>query len=365
MPDFNVLYPPHKVFQIAWESTLKCNLDCSYCGDGHDNSQKHPSLEDSLKTVDFIVEYVNLHMSVKNKDNKFANLNIHGGESIFHPNILEILKYAKSKKNKYQDWNLDISLITNAIIKLAQWKKIVNLVDHFTISYHAESLPKHQELFKQNILYLKQSNKSFHVAVMMHPQHWDSCVDMIAFCKQHEVKVLPRQIDHPWGFANYKFNYNDEQTEFLTGMKKIPVSTKIISFFKNGINLSEQGRACCGGELMCTEKENNISYVNGNNFKGWQCSVDKFFLYIKQTTGEIYTNKDCKMNFDNKVGVIGYLKNSDNLLNDLKHQIETNTLPTITCKKSSCWCGLCAPKASTPELYNNVMVRYSNVNTSN
>jgi MoaA/NifB/PqqE/SkfB family radical SAM enzyme len=68
-------------------------------------------------------------MSVKNKDNTFATLNIHGGESIFHPDILEILKYARNKKHKYQDWNLDISLITNAVIKLEQWKKIVNLVE--------------------------------------------------------------------------------------------------------------------------------------------------------------------------------------------------------------------------------------------
>ena len=143
-------------------------------------------------------------------------------------------------------------------------------------------------------------------------------------------------------------------------MKKVPVVTKVISFFKNGIDLSSQGRACCGGELMCTEKENNVSYVNGNNFKGWHCSVNKFFLYIRQATGEIYTNKDCKMNLDGKVGVLGYLNNSKVLLNDLKRKLETNMLPDIICKKYSCWCGLCAPKASTPELYNNMMKSYDN-----
>jgi MoaA/NifB/PqqE/SkfB family radical SAM enzyme len=362
MPNFNVLYSQRKIFQVAWESTLKCNLDCSYCGDGHDNTQPHPSLEESIKTVDFIVEYVNLYMSYKNKESKFANLNIQGGESIFHPNILEILEYARHKKNTYPDWNLDISLITNAIIGLRQWKKIVDLVDHFTISYHSESLPKQQEMFKENICYLKKLNKQFHVAVLMHPTHWDDCISMIEFCKTQDISVLPRQLDHPW--SDFRFNYNDEQTEFLTGMKKVPVVTKVISFFKNGIDLLSQGRACCGGESMCTEKENNVSYVNGNNFKGWHCSVNKFFLYIRQTTGEIYTNKDCKMNLDGKVGVLGYLNNSKILLDDLKNKLETDTLPDIICKKYSCWCGLCAPKASTAELYNTVMERYSNANTS-
>lgn len=363
MPDFDVLYPDKKSFQIAWESTLKCNLDCSYCGDGHDNKQEHPSLEDSLKTVDFIIDYVNLYMSIKNDENKFANLNIQGGESIFHPNIIDILTYAVNKKTKYTDWKLSIALITNAIIGERQWKKIVEFVDYFTISYHSETLPKQELMFRKNILHLKETGKNFHVAVLMHPKYWDKCMDMINFCKEHEIKCLPRQLDHPW--SDFRFNYSSEQTEFLTGMKKIPVTTKIISFFKNGINLSAEGRACCGGNTLCTDKGESLTYVKGNNFKGWSCSVNQFFLYIRQTTGEIFTNKDCRMNLDGKVGVLGYLKDGDKVLEDLKQKLETKTLPVIVCKKNSCWCGLCTPKASSRELYDNIMKNYSNVDPSN
>jgi pyruvate-formate lyase-activating enzyme len=358
MPDFNILQPTnsHFSFQIAWESTLKCNLDCSYCGDGHDNSIEHPSLEDSLKTVDFIVEYVNLYMSTKQEHMQVANLNIQGGESIFHPNIVEILEYARSKKNKYPDWNLGISLITNAIAGPTHWKRIASLVDYFTVSYHSESSPKQQEMFKSNVLHLKESQKNFHVGVMMHPKNWDKCINMVEWCKNNDIKVVPRQLDHTW--SEFRFNYNDDQTEYLTGIKKVPAVTKVISFFKNGINLSAQGRACCGGNTLCSNKESEIKYVKGNNFKGWHCSVNKFFLYIRQTTGEIYTNKDCKMNLDGKVGVIGYLQNSKNIIDDLKSKLETNTLPTIICKKNSCWCGLCAPKADTKEDYDRIMKKY-------
>jgi pyruvate-formate lyase-activating enzyme len=358
MKEFNTLEPAHTQhsFQIAWETTLKCNLDCSYCGDGHDNSIEHPSLEESLKTVDFIVEYVNLYMSIKKENMKFANLNIQGGESIFHPNIIEILEYARSKKNKYPDWYLGVSLITNAIAGPTQWKKIAELIDYFTISYHSESLPKQQEMFKINVLHLKAEQKNFHVAVLMHPKHWDNCISMIDWCKENNIKVIPRQLDHSW--SDFRFNYNADQTEYLTGVKKVPAVTKVISFFKNGIDLSAQGRSCCGGNTLCSDVEPKIKYVTGNNFKGWNCSVNQFFLYIRQTTGEVYTNKDCRMNLDSKVDVLGYLKNSNSILSDLKHKIETDTLPTIVCKKSSCWCGLCAPKAATKELYTNVMQSY-------
>ncbi len=363
MPNFNFIDQTndHHSFQIAWESTLKCNLDCSYCGDGHDNSVDHPSLEDSLQTVDFILEYVNLYMMTRPKEKRFANLNIQGGESIYHPYILEILKYLKSQKTKYTDWNLNIALITNGITSSRRWSQIIEYVDYFTMSFHSESLGKQQRMFKENVLLLKKHNKNYKVAVLMHPRHWNICMDLITWCKDNQIPHLPRQLDHSW--FDFRFNYNSEQTEYLTGNKQIPVTTKIISFFKNGIDLSAQGRACCGGEILCTDVDSSTQYIKGNNFKGWHCSVNRFFLYIRQSTGEIYTNKDCRMNLDSEVGVLGYLDQSRQLLDDLRYKIEHNLLPAIICKKSSCWCGLCAPKAKDATTFNRIMERY--VNTDN
>lgn len=345
-----------RIFQIAWESTLKCNLDCSYCSDGHDNSVAHPSLEDSKKTLDFIVEYVNLYMKDKTQPCKLANLNIQGGESIFHPNIIEILEYARSKKSQYGDWGLNISLITNAVIGSKKWQQISELVDFFTISYHSESLPKQQAMIKTNISHLKNIGKNFYVAVLMHPKHWDNCVAMVDWCRENNIRVHTRQIDHP--VLDFRYNYNADQTEYLTGIPKVSTTTKIISFFKNGIDLSAAGRSCCGGDRLCIDGYTETTFVKGNRFKGWHCSVNKFFLYIRQSTGEIFTNKDCRMNFDGKVGTIGYLNRSEELLKDLEQKIATGTLPDIVCKKSSCWCGLCAPKASTKIAYDTLMEKY-------
>jgi pyruvate-formate lyase-activating enzyme len=364
MPDFKSLdrVSSHQSFQVAWESTLKCNLDCSYCGDGHDNNQPHPNLENSLQTVDFIVEYLNLYMMTRHESIRHANLNIQGGESIYHPNIIEILEYLKNKKNTYSKWNLNVSLITNGITGLERWKKIAAFIDYFTMSYHSESSPKQQDQFKANVLYLKEQGKNFKVSVLMHPKFWDNCTGLIEWCKQNDIPYLPRQLDHSW--LDFRFNYNESQTEFLTGTKHIPVTTKVISIFKNGINLSATGRACCGGETMCNDTGEQTTYIKGNNFKGWHCSVNRNFLYVRQATGEIYTNKDCRMNLENKVGVLGYLQDSQKVLDNLKHMIETNTLPDIICKKNTCWCGLCAPKAVDKEMYDQIMEKYLNVNAS-
>jgi hypothetical protein len=81
-------------------------------------------------------------------------------------------------------------------------------------------------------------------------------------------------------------------------------------------------------------------------------------LYIKQVNGEVFTNKDCKMNFDGNVAPIGNLSNVQSLLDQTKIWLETGTMPTIQCKKSRCLCGICAPKAPTQEEYNKIMPKY-------
>jgi len=333
-------------FHIEWESTLKCNLDCTYCGDGHNNKIPHPPLDESLRTLDFIVDYVNLQM--KNRSHKVASLNILGGESLFHPDILKILEYAEQKR-KQVDWEFYIGTITNAVVGKRLWKSVVDKLSYFTVSFHAEALPKQHKQVKENLLYLKTQNKNFHVSIMMHPKHWEVCTDMVKFCETHNLKHEKRQIDHNW--FDWRFNYTPEQVKYLTGKEPTGILKTATAVIKNGIDLSQEGRACCGGQELCTET-GCTKYVD-NRFKGWHCSVDKNFLYIRQTTGEIFTNKDCRMNFDGSVGPIGNLKNTKPLLDRV-----TQGTDTIVCKKSRCWCGICAPKAKYKEDYNKIMEKY-------
>ena len=91
-------------FLLDWELTLKCNLDCSYCPTPqkvplslayHDNTADHPPLDECLKTIDFMYEYVDAYMKYKPRWTRAVVMNIYGGESLFHPDIAEILKQVK------------------------------------------------------------------------------------------------------------------------------------------------------------------------------------------------------------------------------------------------------------------------------
>ena len=64
------------------------------------------------------------------------------------------------------------------------------------------------------------------------------------------------------------------------------------------------------------------------------------------------------MDFAGKVAPIGNLKHADTLLETTKNHLQNKTMPVIQCKKASCWCGLCAPKAKNLGTFNSIMEKY-------
>lgn len=368
MPNFNILEPaPTPVskpsFLIGWEITMKCNLDCSYCGtglyDGHNNNTAHPKLEESLKTIDFMYEYVDQYMQHKSKWSRQVVLDIYGGEALFYPGIDNIFAQVKEKYKPYKDkWSLRVTSTSNLIVGKNLFEKIYDYVDEYTASFHSESTEKQQEMFRQNLLFLKEKNKSVKVVVLMHPTsgRWEKCIEMIEWCKKQNIRHSPRQLDHTPSAVHY--NYTSEQLDWFknfwteNSFGNVSHNIEIPTDAAGKHDLSQHGRACCGGRQLCTNQnyKDRTYYVHGNHFEGWSCSVNWFFMHIKQLTGEVFaTSKDCKMNFNKEIAPIGHLHSKDKILAELKEQFATNTLPIMTCAKKKCHCGLCAPKAKTEE----------------
>ena len=358
-------------FLLDWELTMKCNLDCSYCNSGidggHDNSTRHPPLTDCLKTIDFMFEYVDLYMQHKPKGIRYVILNVYGGESLHHPDIVEILQAVRDRYNKYQNaWHLTVTTTTNAILSETKLQNIIPLIDEFTVSYHSENTEKQQTQFKDNLLTIAKSKARLKCVVLMHaiPKFFQKCLTMIQWLDQQGIKYLPRQLDHD--IFRTDLNYNTEQVIWLDNLyakksyqTKPDVSRDAIVDCNNNLNLDSAGRACCGGRQLCQDSNYKTrSFWVSNKFPDWYCSVNHFFLFVKQVNGKIYVNKDCKMNFDGEVGPIGTLDRSDELLSQLRAQIDNNSRPVIQCKKSFCYCGLCAPKAKNLDTFNKIMEKY-------
>ena len=370
MLDFEVLEPAidpgNKIsFLLDWELTLKCNLDCSYCIEGHDNSTKHPPMSECLDALDFMFKYVDLYMNTKPKGIRYVVLNVYGGESLHHPDIIEILSQIKDFYRPYADrWHLTVTTTTNAIVTNKKLKQIIPYIDEFTVTYHAENTTKQQNQFKENILTIAQSAVRLKCIVMMHnePELFKDCEMILNWLTSNNIKSLPKQVDTSvmaeprlydtsqitWFNSLYQKNsYNISNT----------VSTDIST--NKSQDLSDAGRACCGGRQVCGDQnyKQRHFYVD-NKFPDWYCSVNHFFLFVRQVTGEIFVNKDCKMNFDGSVGPIGILTDSKNILANLHNQLDTGSMPVIQCKKYKCQCGLCAPKAKNLDTYKSIMKKY-------
>lgn len=355
-------------FLLDWELTLKCNLDCSYCGTGiyggHDNTTKHPPVADCLSALDFMFEYVDLYMNTKPRGIRYVVLNVYGGESLHHPDIVEILGQVRSKYQPYADrWKLTVTTTTNAIISDKKLKQIIPLIDEFTVSYHSESTTDAQkQQFKDNLLTIANSGQQQKCVVLMHqtPELFQDSIDMIAWLTEKNIKILPRQLDGNNGVEEDRV-YNQQQVHWFDNFyktKSFGQPTNVLQD-KQESHLTDVGRSCCGGRQTCANQnyKQRHFYVE-NKFPDWYCSVNHFFLYVKQVNGEIFVNKDCKMNFEGTVGPIGNLSNTKEIISTLKNQLDNNSLPIIQCKKYKCLCGLCAPKAKELDTYNKIMEKY-------
>ena len=355
-------------FLLDWELTMKCNLDCSYCPvgiyGGHDNSTQHPPLDECLKTLDFMFAYVDLYMETKPRGIRYVVLNIYGGESLHHPDIVDILSQIKDKYKIYRNkWNLTVTTTTNAIISDKKLRKIIPYIDEFTVSYHAENTDKQKKQFKENLLTIAESGKRQKCVVLMHqqPDLFQDAVDMTDWLDQNNIKVLPKQLDGHNRLDGDKRIYSQQQVQWFTRLYKDKTfgTTEELLHDKSDSNLTDVGRACCGGRQVCTNKnlKQRHFYVE-NKFPDWYCSVNHFFLFVKQVNGEVFVNKDCKMNFDGEVGPIGTLVDTQKILSTLRGQLATDCLPVIQCKKYKCLCGLCAPKAKDLLTYHSIMEKY-------
>ena len=357
-------------FLLDWEITMKCNLDCSYCESslygGHDNSTRHPPLSECLKTIDFMFQYVDLYMKIKIRGLKYVVLNVYGGESLHHPHIVTILNAVHEKYKKYQsDWQLVVTTTTNAIVSEKKLIEIIPLINEFTVSYHVDSTPKQKEQFRKNLLIIKQHNTRVKCIVLMHPESklFDDANNMISWLTSHNIKHLPRQLDHP--LRKTQFNYDSQQVVWFGNLYNAKTyqakqnAPELTVDIHGNTDLSDSGRACCGGRQLSPDQNyRSREFFVNNKFTDWYCSVNHFFLYIKQVNGEIFTNKDCKMNFNGQVGAIGTLEHFENLLDYTRENLKNDTLPTIQCKKSRCLCGLCAPKSADLPTYNTIMKKY-------
>lgn len=334
-------------FSVIWDTGRRCNYDCSYCEPAHhNNTSNFKSLAEFKKTFDFIQSWTNLYNS-KRKQPTHTNISFTGGEPTANPNFWELLDYIKSQPEFYY-----LGLTTNGAWGESYSKKIVETINHVTISYHAEAEEHLKARVIKNILMLSETDVNLQVNLMLHTDHWEETIGVYNQLKAKGINIKPRPIgdgevtrkgwfiDANGANRRTSHEYTEEQQSWF--WKEMGLQGKPAASAQG----NQIGRACCGGRCVEAKVEGDwqpIKLIN-TNFENWNCLVDWYFLYVDQETNLVYHHQSCRALYDGQKGPIGNLDDSSKLLDDLKLRLEDKD-KFIVCPNKRCGCGMCVPKA--------------------
>lgn len=329
---------------VTWDIGRRCNYDCTYCEDTrHNNTSKHRTIEELKVTFNFIQQWTELYNTQRNMS--LTNINFTGGEPTSNPHFFDFVEFV----NQQQRYRL--SLTTNGAWSPKFTDRIIKNFAGVTVSYHAEAHPTLKKQVIENIIQLSKSDLWLQVNVMLHTDYWEETVGVCDHLEELGIKYNPRPIgdgniarkgwfsDSSGVMRRTSHEYNPEQLEWFynkMGVSNSPTGNK------EGTDI---GRTCCGRRCTTGKVAGEWQPVKliDTHFKGWSCMVDYFFLHIDQETDTIYHHQTCQALHGNKRGAVGYLKDADQLITDLKLRLQSGE--SIVCPNTRCGCGMCVPKA--------------------
>jgi hypothetical protein len=327
-------------------------------------------------------------MKYKRRWERTVILNLYGGESLLHPDIVKILEYAKNLyQEHYKDrWFLSLTTTTNGVIGQNRMREVMPYFESMTVSYHTESTDKQRQQCLNNILMLHESGKRVQVNVMMHKQEekWNECNRVIDIFKERSIRYIPYVIgdsnqrladpDPNSSYYKHTHTYSEQQVQWFKDHWISKAREKNKEDVEEELNRKElmqapdgkwivrsMGRMCCGGKELCTNnnQKERTYYVTESDFKDWYCSVNWYFLFVRQYQESIYHHKMCKATFGQRRDKIGYLPDAEKILEELEHKLSTKTMPIIVCPNNYCGCGFCAPKAQELETFKDIMKKHN------
>lgn len=178
--------PKDDWLRVEWNLGKRCNYDCSYCGsDIHNRVDPHMPFEVFAGAIDKLVD-------TAKSVGKITRISLTGGEPFVHPQIIEMLKYAK-------DTGIDrFSVTTNGSVGIQRYIDSLPYINYYIFSYHFE-FAKHDKIMDTIVALNKhvkeiQGNNQVHVHIMYLPGKMKECQDLIKLFDANDVQWVIRRI---------------------------------------------------------------------------------------------------------------------------------------------------------------------------
>jgi MoaA/NifB/PqqE/SkfB family radical SAM enzyme len=288
----------------------KCNYNCWYCFPGsNEGIQPWPKLDSIIDNLSHLIEYYK-----KTLNKKEILLHIVGGEPTLWRDFGEFTKHFKDK------YNAVISMSSNGSRTLRWWEEYGHYFDHVMLSCHHETIDTKHMVAVADLLYDK--NVWCNCIVLMDPNHWDKCLNIIEELKlsKNQYSIATNEILHS------TVNYTSEQRNYLSTTNKRLPDARYYYECKKTIN--EDPTLYFSDGAVITVNNNYLSLNNYSNFKGWDCNLGVDTLYINKDGSVSGACKERLYNLDYKFNI--YDK-------DFKEQFNP-VITSTTCYQTNCHC---------------------------
>lgn len=364
---------------VIWDLGRRCTFACSYCPPHRKNNWSPvASLDELIKTADNLDRYAEIYNKHRKTPFKTA-CSFTGGEPTVNPAFFDFLIYLQQH---YPHWKR--TLTTNGFYSERKLRLVMNNTDYTTVSYHCEGTPAQKKQVRNNIRIMHEEKYGFKVNVMFHEkeEYFQECVDLCAWFDEIGVSYTPRIVGDQGAVKQgikdkTVHEYSEEQLEWFKNYWNIKKgkTSKPTTAPKNTMTMATKqvpkkivgqsiGRPCCGGrdmEVLENDSWTPTKFVTNNNFQGWNCMVNWYFLYIHQEINKIWHHQTCQVDLDGKVSPICTVEDFGQYCDSLETKINnTGSIPLIRCPKTYCGCGLCAPKAKTDDIAEKLFRSHTN-----
>lgn len=374
-----------KQLMVIWDLGRRCTFACSYCPPHRKNNwSSMASYDELVKTADNLERYSEIYNKQRDKPFRVA-ASFTGGEPTVNPAFFKFLIYLQER---YPHWKR--TLTTNGFYSDRKLRTVMENTNFTTVSYHCESTEAQKEQVRRNLKTMVDEGYGFKINIMFHerPDYFKECIELSQWCDDLNINYVPRVVgdqgDIKQGLKDKTVHtYTQDQMDWLTrywtakknGNKKpaYTASNPIQLARPDGNAMSmaivekklvgqKMGRPCCGGRELDLKVDDEWSvgtFVENNNFKGWSCMINWYFLYIHQEIDKIWHHQTCQVNMKGEVGPICNVSTFGEYCDQLEKTMETGHIPYIRCPKTHCGCGLCVPKAKHDGLAKEIFSRHA------
>jgi organic radical activating enzyme len=306
---------------LTWIINNICTYHCSYC----------PEIVHGGKNHHYDWQHVKPFIDQCFQQYPYVHCSLSGGEPTVSP-------FFKNLVSEIYDRGGTVHVTTNLVRSWEYWQDIAAKCSSISVSYHSEFVvsKEDEDIFLDKLV--KLSRESYvTLRVMMHPKHWDRCVNFydraLRTSEPFTIEVVRILPDFGTGNNYFDATYTEEQLKFFSATPIIFGDPRIENFRRSKIESNivyDDGNK----EFFSLTIQSELEKNKANNFYGWTCDIGKESLFVHYDGGIQRAN--CEVG-----GVIGNI-------------VTGFTWPTdsVICNKKLCHCA--ADVVITKEMTKNV-----------